>query len=181
MNNTSKIDTKIKLIKEWYEVNRKTIIASFVILFVVSFFVDINYIFAVIFFFSNGVVYLLTELYEVSDNPSVAAFWGAFFAFILVCLRDFLEKRRINKGYLTSIKKSLEMYFDDLNNNIQYLDTQIYHMQEHKALGCALTDPLFYFDYIDMESILKIKDKDIQEKLFIVKKDKESIINLLKY
>ena len=164
------LKAKIRNIKDWSTANQKTIIMSLIIIVIGIYLTDYKLVLSDIIFSFAIVGYLFGGLYEISDNPSVAAFWGAFFAFILVGIRDFLKERRANKKYLVSIKKSLEMYLDDLDNNIHYLDTQVCHIRNHKVMGCALTDPLFYFDYIDIESIFRIKSMDIQEKLFVIKK-----------
>lgn len=160
------LSAKVQSIKDWFAVNQKTIIASLMVVaigIVFSYFINSEFTLAVILFIPHGIMYSLNELYKASDNSSVAAFLGAFFAFLLMIFSNNIvdtKRKKENKK-----QKSIEV----LHNYFYNIDLIVLNQKTVDELleGISSGKKEFYclnrFQLLDTDkdTIRKIQNKDL--------------------
>jgi hypothetical protein len=145
----------LKKITGWYLINQKTIKASFLVLF---------FGFIACFFnsFSGFLSYAIGQIIKLSNNQSVSAFLGAFFAFIFMWILNTIEKENTQKEKnvvgLQKVSIALEEYLFFLLGHLKLLESQLEYLENSKMVFCR-SNPFLFVDRIDQNLILQIENE----------------------
>lgn len=167
------LSVQIQSIKGWFILNKKTIFVSLIVVIIgiiFSYFMNPEFTFAVILAVPNGIVYLLVKLYEASDNPSAAAFLGAFFAFMFMLLSDnikeLLEENKQDKDAISCIQiKTKKHNAPIIIENIKLARYLLAAIKEDKKGNYNIIDKFYYLDKTEDLLLSKIKSQYLRNNI----------------